>query len=111
MHGGKEFSAGAALNFSCRSFHALTSAFFVCYDKRTDSKASLDVLGQSVQVRPLQFPMQQLQQTVPVQVPVTASNGQTVYQTVHFPVQALSSVFNMPTTQMIPQITQVKITF
>lgn len=63
--------------------------------------------GQSVQVRPLQFPMQHVQQTVPVQVPVTASNGQTVYQTVHFPVQALSSVFNMPATQMIPQITQV----
>ncbi|XP_033337412.1 uncharacterized protein LOC117226811 isoform X1 [Megalopta genalis] len=62
--------------------------------------------GQSVQVRPLQFPMQHVQQTVPVQVPVTASNGQTVYQTVHFPVQALSSVFNVPTTQMIPQITQ-----
>lgn len=51
--------------------------------------------------------MQQVQQTVPVQVPVTVSNGQTVYQTVHFPVQALSSVFNMPAQQMIPQITQV----
>ncbi|XP_032668031.1 transcription factor Sp4-like isoform X2 [Odontomachus brunneus] len=63
--------------------------------------------GQSVQVRPLQFPMQHVQQTVPVQVPVTASNGQTVFQTVHFPVQALSNVFNMPTTQMIPQITQI----
>lgn len=65
------------------------------------------VIGQSVQVRPLQFPMQHVQQTVPVQVPVTASNGQTIYQTVHFPVQALSSVFNVPATQMIPQITQV----
>ncbi|KAI4484860.1 hypothetical protein M0802_013017 [Mischocyttarus mexicanus] len=62
--------------------------------------------GQSVQVRPLQFPMQHVQQTVPVQVPVTTSNGQTIYQTVHFPVQALLSVFNMPATQMIPQITQ-----
>jgi transcription factor Sp len=51
--------------------------------------------------------MQHIQQTVPVQVPVTASNGQTVYQTIHFPVQSLSNVFNMPTTQMIPQITQV----
>ncbi|KAL6417831.1 hypothetical protein ACFW04_012498 [Cataglyphis niger] len=62
--------------------------------------------GQNVQVRPLQFPMQHVQQTVPVQVPVTANNGQTVYQTVHFPVQALSSVLNMPATQMIPQIMQ-----
>ena len=65
------------------------------------------VLGQSVQVRPLQFPMQHVQQAVPVQLPVTANNGQTVYQTVHLPVQSLSSVFNMPTTQMIPQIMQV----
>lgn len=70
-------------------------------------KYSCIYIGQSVQVRPLQFPMQHVQQTVPVQVPVTASNGQTVFQTVHFPVQALSNVFNMPTTQMIPQITQV----
>ncbi|XP_024873558.1 transcription factor Sp4-like [Temnothorax curvispinosus] len=62
--------------------------------------------GQSVQVRPLQFPMQHVQQTVPVQLPVTANNGQTVYQTVHLPVQSLSNVFNMPTTQMIPQIMQ-----
>ncbi|KAK0163800.1 hypothetical protein PV328_002494 [Microctonus aethiopoides] len=62
--------------------------------------------GQSVQVRPLQFPMQHVQQTVPVQVPVTANNGQTIYQTVHFPIQALSNVFNMAPTQMIPQITQ-----
>ena len=75
-------------------------------DKNPETQSN--VLGQSVQVRPLQFPMQQLQQTVPVQVPVTAQNGQTVYQTVHFPVQALSSVFNMPTAQMIPQITQVR---
>lgn len=65
------------------------------------------VIGQSVQVRPLQFPMQHVQQAVPVQLPVTANNGQTVYQTVHLPVQSLSSVFNMPTTQMIPQIMQV----
>ncbi|KAG5327508.1 SP4 factor, partial [Pseudoatta argentina] len=62
--------------------------------------------GQSVQVRPLQFPVQHVQQAVPVQLPVTANNGQTVYQTVHLPVQSLSSVFNMPTTQMIPQIMQ-----
>lgn len=73
----------------------------------SDPEAKSNVSGQSVQVRPLQFPMQHLQQTVPVQVPVTASNGQTIYQTVHFPIQALSNVFNMPTAQMIPQITQV----
>lgn len=73
---------------------------------QADSKATVDVTGQSVQVRPLQFPMQHVQQTVPVQVPVTANNGQTIYQTVHFPIQALSNVFNMG-AQMIPQIAQV----
>ena len=82
--------------------------FFVCFDKRTDPQDASDVSGQSVQVRPLQFPMQQLQQTVPVQVPATVNNGQTIYHTVHFPIQALSNVFNVPTAQMIPQITQVR---
>ncbi|XP_053597370.1 transcription factor Sp4 isoform X3 [Microplitis demolitor] len=71
----------------------------------TDSKATVDVSGQSVQVRPLQFPLQHVQQTVPVQIPVTTNNGQTIYQTVHFPIQALSNVFNMG-PQMMPQITQ-----
>lgn len=78
-----------------------------CENQWADTKGNLDVSGQSVQVRPLQFPMQHVQQTVPVQVPVTANNGQTIYQTVHFPIQALSNVFNMAPTQMIPQITQV----
>ncbi|KAG8036916.1 hypothetical protein G9C98_004238 [Cotesia typhae] len=72
----------------------------------TDSKATVDVSGQSVQVRPLQFPLQHVQQTVPVQIPVTTNNGQTIYQTVHFPIQALSNVFNMG-PQMMPQITQI----
>lgn len=45
--------------------------------------------GQSVTVRPsipqmVQFPMQQ---TIPIQVPISTGNGQTVYQTIHFPVQ------------------------
>ena len=49
----------------------------------------------------------QLQQTVPVQVPVSA-NGQTIYQTVYFPLQALASNFNSPSqVQMIPQVSQV----
>ncbi|CAG2068259.1 unnamed protein product, partial [Timema podura] len=44
-------------------------------------------VGQNVTVRPanipqmVQFPMQQ---TIPVQVPISTSNGQTVYQTFHF---------------------------
>lgn len=63
----------------------------------------------------IQFPS--VQQTIPVQVPVSTANGQTIYQTVHFPVQALTNA--MPagnilsqqgqTLQMIQQLTQVKI--
>lgn len=55
--------------------------------------------------------MQQIQPTVPIQVPAQSANGQTIYHTVHFPIQALSNVFNMPTTQMIPQIAQVSFLF
>lgn len=73
------------------------------------------VAGQNVAVRPsmpqvVQFPMQQ---TIPVQVPITSSNGQTVYQTVHFPVQAFATAMpNIIQTQgnqmqIIPQIAQV----
>lgn len=67
--------------------------------------------GQNVQVRPagampqvVQFPMQQ---TIPVQVPITTANGQTVYQTVHVPIQAFGSTLLQPQMQVIPQIPQV----
>lgn len=67
--------------------------------------------GQNVQVRPagampqvVQFPMQQ---TIPVQVPISTGNGQTVYQTVHVPIQAFGSALVQPQMQVIPQIPQV----
>lgn len=67
--------------------------------------------GQNVQVRPagampqmVQFPMQQ---TIPVQVPISTGNGQTVYQTVHVPIQAIGSAYVQPQMQVIPQIPQV----
>ncbi|KXJ74028.1 hypothetical protein RP20_CCG014229 [Aedes albopictus] len=67
--------------------------------------------GQNVQVRPagampqvVQFPMQQ---TIPVQVPISTGNGQTVYQTVHVPIQAIGSALVQPQMQVIPQIPQV----
>lgn len=58
--------------------------------------------GQSVAVRPslpqvVQFPMQQ---TIPVQVPISSANGQTIYQTIHFPVQLA--------TAAVPNIIQVR---
>lgn len=57
-----------------------------------------------------------MQQTIPVQVPITSSNGQTVYQTVHFPVQAFATaavpnIIQAQGNQMqiIPQLAQVRI--
>lgn len=70
------------------------------------------VLGQSVQVRPsvpqvVQFPMQA--QTIPVQVPITTGNGQTIYQTVHVPIQNFGNQMPQiiqPQMQIVPQFTQ-----
>lgn len=51
----------------------------------------------------VQFPMQQ---TIPVQVPISTSNGQTVYQTIHFPVQlAATAVPNIIQAQ--PQFANI----
>ncbi|XP_066256857.1 specificity protein transcription factor 3 isoform X1 [Euwallacea similis] len=69
--------------------------------------------GQSVQVRPaqpqvFQFPMQQ---TIPIQVPISSGNGQTIYQTIHFPVQlaATAAVPNIiqAQPQLIPQMASI----
>ncbi|CAH0557562.1 unnamed protein product [Brassicogethes aeneus] len=68
--------------------------------------------GQSVQVRPsmpqvVQFPMQQ---TIPIQVPISTANGQTIYQTIHFPVQLAATA--MPNIiqaqpQLMPQMASI----
>ncbi|KAF6214832.1 hypothetical protein GE061_009575 [Apolygus lucorum] len=61
--------------------------------------------GQNVSVRPNTNQVVQMQQsTIPVQVPITTSNGQTIYQTVHFPVQSFTSVPNI--LQNAPMVTQ-----
>jgi transcription factor Sp len=58
----------------------------------------------------VQFPMQQ---TIPVQVPISTANGQTLYQTIHFPVQAFATAIpniiqaSGSQMQMIPQLGQV----
>lgn len=71
--------------------------------------------GQNVQVRPgglpqvVQFPA--MQQTVPVQVPIQTANGQTIYQTVHVPLQAFAGQMPglvQPQMQIFPQIAQVR---
>lgn len=56
----------------------------------------------------LQFP--QMQQTVPVQVPIPTGNGQTIYQTIHVPLQAFAGQIPglvQPQMQIFPQIAQV----
>lgn len=55
----------------------------------------------------VQFPMQQ---TIPVQVPISTGNGQTIYHTVHVPIQALAAQMPglvQPQMQLFPQLTQV----
>lgn len=53
-----------------------------------------------------------VQQTIPVQVPIS-SNGQTLYQTVHLPVQSFASSLpniiqaNQGQIMQIPQLTQM----
>ncbi|KAL3283535.1 hypothetical protein HHI36_006674 [Cryptolaemus montrouzieri] len=68
--------------------------------------------GQSVAVRPslqqvVQFPMQQ---TIPIQVPISSQNGQTIYQTIHFPVQ-LTTAATVPNIiqaqQIVPQVANI----
>ncbi|KAH9368357.1 hypothetical protein HPB48_012713 [Haemaphysalis longicornis] len=53
-------------------------------------------IRQGNMVQTLQIPMQTaaptLQQTIPVQVPISTGNGQTVFQTIHVPVQTLEVV-------------------
>lgn len=60
----------------------------------------------------IQFP---LQQTIPVQIPISTATGQTIYQTVHFPFQAFASSLpnviqtsaSLGQVQMVPQIPQL----
>lgn len=55
----------------------------------------------------VQFPM--AAQTIPVQVPINTGNGQTVYQTIHVPIQNFGNQMPQivqPQMQIIPQFTQ-----
>lgn len=57
------------------------------------------------------FQMPQVQQTIPVQIPISTANGQTIYQTIQLPLSALQAVAsggNMQqiTAQVMPQMTQ-----
>lgn len=55
----------------------------------------------------MQFPMPT--QTIPVQVPITTGNGQTIYQTVHVPIQTYGGnqlQMMQPQMQIIPQMSQ-----
>lgn len=54
----------------------------------------------------VQFANAMAAQTIPVQVPVSTPNGQTVLQTVHFPLQAFAGIPGLvqPQMQIIPQL-------
>ncbi len=56
----------------------------------------------------VQFPAMQ-QQTIPVQVPISTGNGQTIYQTIHVPLSTLAAQMPglVPQMQFFPQMTQV----
>jgi len=58
----------------------------------------------------LQMPIQQ-QQTIPVQIPISSANGQTIFQTIQLPLSALQAVtgggnVQHITAQVMPQMTQ-----
>lgn len=73
-------------------------------------------LGQNISVRQSNIPqvvqLPSVQQTIPVQVPIS-SNGQTLYQTVHLPLQSFASSLpniiqaNQGQLMQIPQLTQM----
>lgn len=70
--------------------------------------------GQVVQrggnlVQTLQLPMNAVQQSIPIQIPISTANGQTVYQTIHLPISALQQlgVGNQVTAQVVPQMNQI----
>ena len=54
----------------------------------------------------VQFPMQQ---TIPVQVPISSQNGQTIYQTIHFPIQLATTTMPniIQTQQILPQMANI----
>lgn len=69
--------------------------------------------GQNVAIRQgnvlqaLQLPMgaTAVQQTIPVQVPISTSNGQTIFQTIHLPVQTMQTMSGQMTAQVVsPQM-------
>lgn len=73
-------------------------------------------LGQNISLRQSNIPqvvqLPSVQQTIPVQVPIS-SNGQTLYQTVHLPLQSFASSLpniiqaNQGQLMQIPQLTQM----
>lgn len=69
--------------------------------------------GQTVALRQgnimqtLQLPINNLQQTIAVQVPMQTQNGQTIYQTMQLPISALSSLTGQQVIQQMPQQIQM----
>lgn len=76
----------------------------------------ISLSGQNISVRQSNMPqvvqLPAVQQTIPVQLPIS-SNGQTMYQTVHLPIQSFASSLpniiqaNQGQLMQIPQLTQM----
>ena len=62
-------------------------------------------------VQTLQLPMNAVQQTIPIQIPMSTANGQTVYQTIHLPLSALQQLGmgSQVTAQVVPQMNQIQV--
>lgn len=66
-------------------------------------------LRQGNMMQTLQLPINSLQQTIAVQVPMQTQNGQTIYQTMQLPISALSSLTGQQVIQQMPQIQMAQI--
>ena len=72
--------------------------------------AQITPTGQTVAVRQgnnlvqaVQLPVNAVQQTIPIQIPIQNANGQTVLQTIHLPLQALQAIgAGSVTAQVMP---------
>jgi transcription factor Sp len=63
--------------------------------------------GTNVLQNVIQMPMQQ---SIPIQIPISTANGQTVYQTIHLPLQTLQAISaGNVTAQVVPQMSQVQV--
>lgn len=57
----------------------------------------------------LQLPVNSLQQTIPVQMPMQTQSGQMIYQTIQMPISSISGLTGQQVVQQMPQIQMAQI--